>query len=67
MVEFGVTTILALWYGVGTQAFSDCLKVGPRFLLTERMRRLLQWLLIRKKKSSPALPSGRRLAQQEDE
>merc|ERR550514_984968 len=53
MFEGAVTigTILGLWRGVSTQVTADCIKVGLRFLITERIRTFLQWLLIGRRQS----------------
>lgn len=40
-----LTAVLQLWSGVGTMAAADALKIGIRFCLIERLRRLLQSLM----------------------
>jgi len=40
--------VLGLWRGVGTMALADAVKIGIRFLLIERLRHFLQWLLVKR-------------------
>jgi len=44
---------LGLWTGVGTMALADAVKIGIRFLLIERMRTLLQFLICRHQRQAP--------------
>mmetsp|Transcript_54162 Transcript_54162/g.104704 ORF Transcript_54162/g.104704 Transcript_54162/m.104704 type:complete len:161 (-) Transcript_54162:242-724(-) len=44
--------IVGLWTGVGTVARADAVKIGIRFLLIERLRTILQWLLVTRHRRS---------------
>lgn len=41
-----LSALWELWSGVGLMALADAVKIGVRFLLIERMRLFLQWLLV---------------------
>mmetsp|Transcript_68180 Transcript_68180/g.145944 ORF Transcript_68180/g.145944 Transcript_68180/m.145944 type:complete len:311 (+) Transcript_68180:63-995(+) len=45
--------VIGLWDGVGIMAIADAVKIGIRFLLIERLRTLLQWVLIKMQKQPP--------------
>lgn len=50
LLSWKPSEIIRLWDGVGTMAIADAVKIGIRFLLIERLRTILQWLLNRRQK-----------------
>jgi len=48
--SFTPAAVLGLWTGVGTMAAADAVKIGIRFLITERLRHILQALLKRRRR-----------------
>jgi hypothetical protein len=51
LTSLTLPALMSLWAGVGTMACADAVKMGIRFGLIERVRVLLQWLLITRRRA----------------